>query len=578
MNDLKTSFSVGEIPHNVYPRPQLQRECWQNLNGSWDYAITDDDSIPSSFSGKILVPFAAESLLSGVQKPVLPGEFLWYFRSFTIAHFDPQKRTLLHFGAVDRSCTVFINEKCAGGHTGGYAPFTLDITDFVTERENTILVKVTDNTDACDAPRGKQVLSPEGIWYTAVTGIWQTVWLEQISPAYFTAVHFNTELDSVKISVQTSQLGTVHAAVFEKDRKIGELDFTSEDAGTMHFEQPHLWTPEDPFLYTLELTLTTEENKTDSIKSYFGLRTFKVKTDENGTACFYLNDKPYFQKGLLDQGYWPDGLYTAPNDEALRQDIANAKELGFNMLRKHIKVEPARWYYYCDTLGMLVWQDMPSGAQYPGKTVAVALPNLGIHVSDHNYKRFKRTDPNGRKEFIQELTEIVNTLKDAVCISTWVPFNEGWGQFDSALATDLLWKLDSSRPVDSASGWHDQGAGDYKSQHTYIVKIRPQRSRGRAYALTEYGGYSQIVPEHCWDEKKSFGYKMYPDRAALTEAYRRLHEEQVFPLLKKGLCVSIYTQLTDVELEVNGMYTYDRAVCKLDKEVVKSINEKLVIR
>lgn len=577
MNPLKTSFPVGEIPHPAYPRPQLRRETWQNLNGMWDYCIRHGNDEPDAFDGTICVPFAVESLLSGVHKPVLPEESLWYSRSFSIADFDAHKRTLLHFGAVDHSCTVYVNGQQIGSHIGGYTPFSFDITDYVTEAENTLLLCVRDRTDAGDAPRGKQVLHPEGIWYTAVTGIWQTVWLEQVSPAYFTAVHFRPELDRVEISAPASRNGTVHAQIFENGNPIAASTFPSDQSCTVHFDVPHLWTPEDPFLYTVTLTLSDGDTVTDTVESYFGLRTFSVKTDSSGVTRFFLNDRPYFQKGLLDQGYWPDGLYTAPSDEALRKDIENAKSLGFNMLRKHIKVEPARWYYYCDTLGMLVWQDMPSGAQYPGKAVAVALPNLGIHLADRNYKRFKRTDADAREEFMHELTEMVNALKDTVCISTWVPFNEGWGQFDSAEATARIWSLDPSRPVDSASGWHDQGAGDYKSQHTYIIKIRAQRAGGRAYALTEYGGYSQIIAGHCWDEANSFGYKMYPDRQSLSLAYQKLHEEQVFPLLKKGLCVSIYTQLTDVELEVNGMYTYDRAVCKLDPNVVRAVNKQLVL-
>ncbi len=577
MSSLKTSFPVGEIPHAAYPRPQLRRETWQNLNGMWNYCIRHGDHRPEQFDGTICVPFAAESQLSGVHKPVLPQDSLWYSCSFSITDFDAKKRTLLHFGAVDYCCTVYINDQPVGSHVGGYTPFSFDITDYVTDCENTILLCVRDKTDCGDAPRGKQVLHPEGIWYTAVTGIWQTVWLEQVAPAHFTKIHFCPHLDCVEITAQTSCSATVHMKIWEGEKLIAAETFPSSQTCTVHFESPHLWSPEDPFLYRVILTLSENDRATDTVESYFGLRTFAVKPDDQGITRFFLNDRPYFQKGLLDQGYWPDGLYTAPNDDALRADIENAKSLGFNMLRKHIKVEPARWYYYCDVLGMLVWQDMPSGAKYPGKAVAVGLPNLGIHLADRHYKLFRRTDAAAREQFLRELTEIIDTLKDTVCISTWVPFNEGWGQFDSADITARIWAIDPSRPVDSASGWHDQGAGDYKSQHTYIVKIRAQKSGGRAYALTEYGGYSQIIDGHCWDEMNSFGYKMFPDREALSLAYQRLHEEQVFPLIQKGLCVSIYTQLTDVELEVNGIYTYDRAMCKLDPDVVRAINAKLIV-
>ena len=365
--------------------------------------------------------------------------------------------------------------------------------------------------------------------------------------------------------------------VLEEDSCITAHTFTAGGSQTVSFEAPRLWTPEQPFLYRVRLSLLRAGRETDRVESYFGLRTFAVQPDENGTPYFLLNGRPYFQKGLLDQGYWPDGLYTAPSDEALHRDIEQAKALGFNMLRKHIKVEPARWYYHCDTMGMLVWQDMPSGAAYPGDLLAVALPNIGVQVSDKKHKRFKRENTAARLQFTKELKEMVEALTDAVCICTWVPFNEGWGQFDAAAATALLWTLDPTRPVDHASGWHDQGAGDYKSIHKYIFKVRPPHPDGRAFALTEYGGYSQVLDGHVWDKENSFGYRMYPDKAALTAAYRKLHEEQILPLLKKGLCVSIYTQLTDVELEVNGLFTYDRAVCKLDEAVVKEINQKLVL-
>ena len=579
MSTLSTSFPVGEIPLNEYPRPQLVRKEWQNLNGTWHCDICRRKDA-STGQQDILVPFAPESALSGVQKPVLPDQAVWYSRTFTIENYDPEKRTLLHFGAVDHDCTVYIEDGC-WKHSGGYSPFTFDITDYVHEGENEIVVVVTDDTDKGNAPRGKQVLDPKGIWYTAVSGIWQTVWLEQVNPIHIEAVHFTPALDSVEISVDVSPDGAkytdVHMKIYENGEFLDYYDFPASETLRADFKAPHHWTPEDPFLYDAEIWLTHSGTETDRVTSYFGLRTVAVQEDAAGTPRFLLNGKPYFQRGLLDQGYWPDGLYTAPSDEALRSDIERAKALGFNMLRKHIKVEPARWYYHCDKIGMLVWQDMPSGAAYPGDLLAVGLPNIGIHVEDKNYKRFKRESEAARAQFTAELREMVNTLRDTVCVCTWGPFTEGWGQFDAAAATNLLWELDPTRPVDHASGWHDQGAGDYKSIHKYIFKVRAPRSEGRAFALTEFGGYSQILDGHVWNKEKSFGYRMYPDKKALTDAYRKLHEEQIIPLLKKGLCVTIYTQLTDVELEVNGLFTYDRAVCKLDEATVKEINEKLVL-
>ncbi len=572
---LSTSFPVGKIPLNEYPRPQLVREAWQNLNGTWQCSIRRRGEAAEA-QQEILVPFAPESALSGVQKPVLPQQEIRYSRRFTVENYDPEKRTLLHFGAVDHDCTVSIQNGLFQ-HSGGYCPFTFDITDFVRAGENEIAVAVTDDTDQGEAPRGKQVLEPKGIWYTAVTGIWQTVWLEQVHPVHIEAVHYTPTLNSVEVSVEATGPALVNMDIFAQGTLLGSYTFPTSSSQRVEFEAPHLWSPEDPFLYDVRLGLVRSGKEVDRVTGYFGLRTFEVKEDAAGTPRFLLNGKPYFQRGLLDQGYWPDGLYTAPSDEALRSDIERAKALGFNMLRKHIKAEPARWYYHCDRLGMLVWQDMPSGAAYPGDRIAVALPNLGIHVEDKSYKRFKRENKAAREQFTAELRELVAALRDTVCICTWVPFNEGWGQFDAAAATKLLWEMDPTRPVDHASGWHDQGAGDDKSIHKYIFKVRAPRPDGRVFALTEFGGYSQILDGHVWDKEKSFGYRMYPDKHALTDAYRRLHEEQILPLLKKGLCVTIYTQLTDVELEVNGLFTYDRAVCKLDEAVVKEINEKLVL-
>ena len=363
MKRLSTSFPVGDTPLDEYPRPQMVRAQWQNLNGLWQYAVTESPEQPAVWQGGIRVPFAPESALSGVEKPVLPGQTLWYFRTFSINGYDAAKRTLLHFGAVDYACTVFVNGREAGGHTGGYCPFTLDITSFVRAAENELTVAVTDDTDKGDAPRGKQVLHPKGIWYTAVTGIWQTVWLEQVDSAHFTSVHFIPSLDSVEVFVQTSESGSVCMEVLEEDSCITAHTFTAGGSQTVSFEAPRLWTPEQPFLYRVRLSLLRAGRETDRVESYFGLRTFAVQPDENGTPYFLLNGRPYFQKGLLDQGYWPDGLYTAPSDEALRRDIEQAKALGFNMLRKHIKVEPARWYYHCDTMGMLV---CPAARLTPG--------------------------------------------------------------------------------------------------------------------------------------------------------------------------------------------------------------------
>lgn len=549
------------LPFPEYPRPQLRRAAWQNLNGLWQYAL--DREQPKAWAGDILVPYCIESRASGVEKST-GGLPLWYRRTFQVQDRIPGRRVLLHFGAVDQECTVWVNGREAGSHAGGYLPFSFDITALLRDGGNELLVRTADLTENSVYPRGKQVSAPNGIWYTPVSGIWQTVWLEQVPQAYLRGLKLTPGLTALTLEADFD--GVVRAEIYDGTEQAAQAQFSG--GATIPLSAPKLWTPETPHLYRLVLYCGE-----DVVESYFGLRTFAVQEDETGVPRFFLNGKPYFQRGLLDQGYWPAGLYTAPSDEALCGDVEKAKALGFNLLRKHIKVEPARWYYHCDRLGMLVWQDMPSGGSCTEFLRHLALPNLNIHLSDRGHDK---KDAARRQEFTRELDELVAALYNVVSLCTWVPFNEGWGQFESAKATARLWELDPTRPVDSASGWHDQGAGDYKSVHRYIVKLKaPRKTGGRAFALTEYGGYSQVVPGHVWSEEKSFGYRMFPDREALTAAYRALHEEQVLPLLCKGLCVLIYTQLTDVEGEVNGLFTYDRAVCKLDEDTVRAINGKL---
>lgn len=571
---LTTEFQVAQTPLPAYPRPQMARTAWQNLNGTWRYAILDTaQGSPSAdaWQGDIVVPFAPESALSGVQRAVLPEQTLWYSRTFTIENYDADKVTLLQFGAVDYACAVYVNGRPAGTHEGGYCPFTFDITELVTAGENTIIVSVTDATDKGDMPRGKQVLEPKGIWYTAVTGIWQTVWLEQVPRAYIAALRITPALDSVAITPVCTEDMEVSLALYDGEECVARAVGASGARVELHVEQPKQWTPETPFLY--RLTLSAGQ---DTVESYCGLRTFGMGKTAQGAPCFLLNGKPYFQKGVLDQGYWPDGLYTAPGDDALCFDIAVARELGFNMLRKHIKVEPARWYYHCARLGMLVWQDMPCGGAYIGDFLAVSLPNLNIHVNDENYKRFKRENSAGREAFSAELHEMQDALYNTVSVCTWVPFNEGWGQFDADKVTQSMRAIDKTRLIDHASGWHDQHVGDYRSIHKYILKVRAPRGKDdRIFALTEYGGYSQVLPEHVWDEGKSFGYRMYKTKQALTDAFTRLHQEQIIPLIEKGLAATVYTQLTDVELEVNGVLSYDRRICKLDGAAVRAVNAAL---
>ena len=571
--NVRTRFVPGDVPLNEYPRPQLVRGAWQNLNGRWDYAVRPaGDGAPERWDGAILVPFCIESELSGVQRALHPGEALWYRRRFSVDGLDGGRRVLLHFGAVDERCRIWVNGCEAGGHTGGYLPFTLDITELVAAQENTLCVCVYDDTGAHGEAHGKQSLAPGGIWYTAVSGIWQTVWLEVVPQNHIRALAVTPSLTGLRIAADVCGEGELRVAVYDGDEAVASGAGRGEVC--LSIPSPHLWSPEDPHLYRLAVAFGE-----DRVESYAALRTFGVGPDEHGVPRLLLNGRPYFQRGLLDQGYWPDGLYTAPTDEALCSDIQAAKALGFNMLRKHVKVEPARWYYHCDRLGMLVWQDMPNGGTRAMTFANVALPYLGVHVRDGDRRRFGREDEAVRRQFLDELRALVLALYSAPCICMWVPFNEGWGQFDSAGAAALVRELDATRPVDAASGWHDQGAGDLVSVHRYVLRLKaPRRRDARAFCLTEYGGYSCALPGHLWREaegKKGFGYRMYKDEAALTRAWRALHARQVQPLISAGLSACIYTQLTDVEGEVNGLFTYDRAVCKLDAEAVRQENRAL---
>ncbi len=576
MGAMTTDFIPAGIPHNKYPRPQLRRENWQNLNGIWSYAITKSEESPNEWDGSILVPFCAESALSGVQKAVQPTDVLWYKRTFTIDGYSASKQTILHFGAVDYSCRIYVNGKKAGVHFGGYTSFELNISPYVSVGENTIMVSVTDKTDTADFPRGKQVLKPDFIWYTAVTGIWQTVWLEQVDENYIHSMRITPSLDRIVIHPECSGVGNIILEIYDGEDIVYASTIPVDTEETIVLDSPKLWTPETPFLYTIVATMTHKGRMTDRVQSYFGLRTFGMTKDKNGYARITLNGKPYFQRGLLDQGYWPDGLYTAPTDEAMKSDIETAKRLGFNMLRKHIKVEPARWYYYCDKIGILVWQDMPSGGAYIGNTLGVTLPNIGIHVKDNNYKRFNRENEAGRNALINELRSIIDQLYTTVCICTWVPFNEGWGQFNASETAFLVRSLDSTRLVDHASGWHDQGGGNMISVHRYMLPVfAPKKSGERAFVLSEYGGYSTPSAGHMWKESDSFGYRAFKTKEAISTAYKQLHEKQVIPLIKKGLCATVYTQLTDVETEINGILTYDRKMCKIDKNIIREINKKL---
>ena len=568
-----------EHPLSEYPRPQLRRQSYLNLNGPWEYAIAQTAVRPTAMQGEIIVPFSPEAPLSGVGHILQPDEFLWYRRTVTLPPaLCPQGgRLLLHFGAVDQNCTIWINNFEAGRHRGGYLPFTLDITDYL--RENTLLIElcVSDPTDTAALSRGKQRLKNGGIWYTPQSGIWQTVWLEGVPQNYLRGLRITPELSTGRVyyQLEADETDGANIVVRQNGVVIAE-DWADETGAASSLIRPEYlrpWCPEDPFLYDVTITLPGG----DTVQSYFGMRSFGVGPDENGVPRLLLNGKPYFHNGLLDQGYWSDGLYTAPSDEAMIHDIAEMKRLGFNMLRKHIKVEPLRWYYHCDRLGMLVWQDMINGGDAYSPWSIYVFSNLGLKVKDDRYRFFSRTDAAARAHYYEELGQLTDLLYNTVSLAMWVPFNEGWGQFDALKAAEFIRRRDPTRTVDHASGWYDQGGGDIKSIHWYFRPYRHHQPKGerRAVCLTEYGGYNCAVPGHCWGDKAEFGYKKISDPAEFNQAFERLMTEQILPAKRQGLAAAVYTQVSDVESERNGLLTYDRRVCKAEPERFCRVNALL---
>ena len=567
-----------EHPLPEYPRPQLRRNSYLNLNGIWEYAITKTAEKPAAMQGKIVVPFSPETPLSGVGHILQPDEYLWYRRSVTLPEgFFRGGRLLLHFGAVDQCCTVWVNGRKAGSHTGGYLPFALDVTELIEGDAFTLELRVTDPTDTGSFSRGKQRLKNTGIWYTPQSGIWQTVWMECVPENYLRSLRITPKPEENAVHIRLEADDPAMAAVtICRDGGIiakGQTDENGESTLTIPAEELRLWSPEDPFLYDVSIVLPDG----DRVESYFGMRAFGIGRDEKGLPRLLLNGKPYFQNGLLDQGYWSDGYYTAPSDEALIHDIAEMKRLGFNMLRKHIKVEPLRWYYHCDRLGMLVWQDMMNGGESYSPLSIYVFSNLGLRVKDDRYRYFSRSDEAGRTHYYEELGQMIDLLYNTVSLALWVPFNEGWGQFDALKATEFIRKRDDTRPIDHASGWYDQGGGDIKSIHWYFRPYHHKQppKEQRPICLTEYGGYNCAVPGHCWGEGAEFGYKKIADPAEFNRAFQKLMEEQIIPAKERGLAAAVYTQVSDVEGERNGLLTYDRKVCKANEAIFRAVNAKL---
>lgn len=567
-----------EHPLPEYPRPQLRRNSYLNLNGIWEYAITKTAEKPAAMQGEIVVPFSPETPLSGVGHILQPDEYLWYRRSVTLPEgFFRGGRLLLHFGAVDQCCTVWVNGQEAGSHTGGYLPFALDVTELIEGDAFTLELRVTDPTDTGSLSRGKQRLKNTGIWYTPQSGIWQTVWMECVPENYLRSLRITPKPEENAVHIRLEADDPAMAAVtICRDGGIiaeGQTDENGESTLTIPAEELRLWSPEEPFLYDVSIVLPGG----DRVESYFGMRAFGIGKDEKGLPRLLLNGKPYFQNGLLDQGYWSDGYYTAPSDEALIHDIAEMKRLGFNMLRKHIKVEPLRWYYHCDRLGMLVWQDMMNGGESYSPLSIYVFSNLGLRVKDDRYRYFSRSDEAGRTHYYEELGQMIDLLYNTVSLALWVPFNEGWGQFDALKAAEFIRKRDDTRPIDHASGWYDQGGGDIKSIHWYFRPYHHKQppKEQRPICLTEYGGYNCAVPGHCWGEGAEFGYKKIADPAEFNRAFQKLMEEQIIPAKERGLAAAVYTQVSDVEGERNGLLTYDRKVCKANEAIFRAVNAKL---
>ena len=595
-------------PGNIlqeYPRPNLVRDSYFNLNGEWECRINESETA-DFYDETIIVPFSPESMLSGVGKIVMPHQRLHYRKKFTLPEGFKKSRVLLHFGAVDQECSVFVNGIRVGGHKGGYLPFHFDITDSLRQGENVLTLSVTDRTEQSPHARGKQKLQKKGkyasLFYTPQSGIWKTVWMESVEKAYIEDVRITTLYDdslvrfeiTVHNACKTSGAeasggkasggetsGTVRLAVLDRGMEIGQAEITVRQAKEIKqvirqeikLDGFKSWTPDTPHLYDVIIRYGEDE-----VRSYFGMRKLSTGRDGKCILRFFLNNKPYFFNGILDQGYWPESLMTAPSDEALVYDIIKLKEMGYNTIRKHVKIEAERFYYHCDRLGMMVWQDMPNGGGEYNMVFVTHLPNASDRfargVSDRHYGIFKRKDGEGRRQYYTDLKNMVSTLYNYPSIAVWVPFNEGWGQFDAAKATKEVREIDSGRLINEACGWFDQGGGDMYSIHNYRHKLKVKPQQDRVVALTEYGGYAYPVEEHL-SCKKEFGYQHYHSTEELTQNYKRLWEEEIYPNLQYGLCSAIYTQTSDIEEEINGVLTYDREIVKLDEEQVKEMNDKL---
>lgn len=571
---IKTVWAEKIDPNNVlpeYPRPIMERDKWQNLNGLWDYAILPmGQQEPQTFDGKILVPFAVESSLSGVQKELGKEKELWYRRTFTIPSDWKSKNVILHFGAVDWKAEVYLNNIKIGSHTGGYTPFCFDVTPFLTSGNQKLVVKVWDPTSDSSIPRGKQVTNPNGIWYTPVSGIWQTVWLEPVNNKHIVGITPIANIDNNNLKVKVCTKNTESSDIVEVKLKDNNKVIASAKGvvgQTLDIAIPNakLWSPESPFLYDLDVTLIERGKSVDKVSSYAAMRKVSKKRDADGIIRIQLNNKDIFHFGPLDQGWWPDGLYTAPTDEALKYDIVKTKDFGYNMIRKHVKVEPARWYTHCDRLGILVWQDMPNGDQGP-------------HWDMHHYFDGKEVTRSIESEqnFRKEWKEIMDYLMPYPSIAIWVPFNEAWGQFKTQEITEWTQYYDPSRLVNPASGGnHYLKVGDILDFHKYPSPEMMMYDNERITVIGEYGGIGMPLTDHLWQPDKNWGYVQFKSAKEVTDEYVK-YGRQLLNLVKSGISGGVYTQTTDVEGEVNGLITYDRKVIKIEEDRIRKINQEII--
>ena len=570
---IMTQWSDDVDPSNVlpeYPRPQMMRENWLNLNGMWDYAISAKDaSKPGVYDGQILVPFAVESALSGVGRTLTADDALWYSREFSVPKQWKGQRILLNFGAVDWKTEVYVDGKLAGEHVGGYDPFSFDITDLLSKgKKHNLTVKVLDQTDAWYQPHGKQIMNPHGIWYTPVSGIWQTVWMEPVPETYIKSFSAVPDVPGAKLAmdvkVENMQPGDIcRVQMYDGEFLAGEGNGYKD---AVWVTNPKLWTPENPFLYDLKIMIIRKGQIIDEIKGYAAMREISVARDADGHKRMLLNGEPVFQYGPLDQGWWPDGLYTAPTDEALAFDIIKTKEFGYNMIRKHVKVEPARWYYHCDRLGMLVWQDMPSTTYGDNE--------WGNH--EYNTGTDSKITQEGKDNYYKEWGEIINDFKIFPSIVVWVPFNEAWGQFDTDEVVKFTREQDPSRLVNYASGGNfEKCSGDILDLHNYPDPEMYLYDPEYVNVLGEYGGIGLPVEGHLWQTDKNWGYIQYKNGDDVLKAYEG-YAEELIELIRKGFAAAVYTQTTDVEGEVNGLMTYDRKVVKMDAERLAKINRTVI--